>query len=204
MIEQDNVRGSWCACGVIWRWIYNSSVLRIKSKGILTAYRGEKGFEWDELSLGKTSPIVLHSGNEQVPETFQWEHLSGGPDRATFKAERRFSQVELSFLEELQVARPLNSLQHSSFKGRMLLYNRSWWNGWMASPTQCTWIWANSRRWWRTRKPGVLQSMGLQSQTQLSNWTMTTKINRSRKRQGFHLAQTQSLNQFKLKETSSA
>ena len=36
------------------------------------------------------------------------------------------------------------------------------WNGWMASPTQWTGIWANSRRWWRTGKPGVLQSMGLQ------------------------------------------
>ena len=132
------------------------------------------------------------------------KHLSGGPDRGAFKAERRFSQVELSFLEELQVARPLDSLQHSSFKGRMLLCNRSWWHGWMASPTQCTWIWANSRRWWRTGKPGVLQPMALQSQTQLSNWTMTTKINRSRKGQGLHLAQTQSLNQFKLKESSSA
>ena len=32
----------------------------------------------------------------------------------------------------------------------------------MASPTQWTWVWANSRRWWRTGKPGVLQSMGSQ------------------------------------------
>ena len=30
----------------------------------------------------------------------------------------------------------------------------------MASPTQWTWVWANFRRWWRTGKPGVLQSMG--------------------------------------------
>ena len=22
------------------------------------------------------------------------------------------------------------------------------WGGWMAPPTQCTWIWASSRRWW--------------------------------------------------------
>ena len=35
------------------------------------------------------------------------------------------------------------------------------WDGWMASPTQWTWVWANSGRWWRTRKPGMLQSMGL-------------------------------------------
>ena len=35
------------------------------------------------------------------------------------------------------------------------------WDGWMASLTQWTWVLANSRRWWRTRKPGMLQSMGL-------------------------------------------
>ena len=33
---------------------------------------------------------------------------------------------------------------------------------WMASLTQWTWVWANSERWWRTGKPGVLQSMGSQ------------------------------------------
>ena len=32
----------------------------------------------------------------------------------------------------------------------------------MASPTRWTWIWASSRRWWRTGKPGVLQSMRVQ------------------------------------------
>ena len=36
------------------------------------------------------------------------------------------------------------------------------WAGWMASPTQWTWVWANSGRWWRTGKPGVLQFLGSQ------------------------------------------
>ena len=36
------------------------------------------------------------------------------------------------------------------------------WDHWMASPTWWTWVWANSRSWWRTRKPGVLQFTGLQ------------------------------------------
>ena len=36
------------------------------------------------------------------------------------------------------------------------------WDGWMASLAWWTWVWANSRRWWRTGKPGLLQSMGLQ------------------------------------------
>ena len=36
------------------------------------------------------------------------------------------------------------------------------WDGWMASPTQWTWVWVNSGRWWWTGRPGVLQSMGSQ------------------------------------------
>ena len=35
-------------------------------------------------------------------------------------------------------------------------------DGWMASPTWWTWVWASSGSWWWTGKPGVLWSMGLQ------------------------------------------
>ena len=35
-------------------------------------------------------------------------------------------------------------------------------NGWMVPPTQWTRVWANSGRWWMTRKLDVLQSMRLQ------------------------------------------
>ena len=35
------------------------------------------------------------------------------------------------------------------------------WDGWMASLTQGTWVWVNSRRWWWTGRLGVLQSMGV-------------------------------------------
>ena len=36
------------------------------------------------------------------------------------------------------------------------------WVGWMASLTRWTWAWVNSRSWWWTGRPGVLQSMGPQ------------------------------------------
>ena len=32
-------------------------------------------------------------------------------------------------------------------------------DAWMASPTQWTWVWASSGRWWRTGRPDVLQTM---------------------------------------------
>ena len=35
------------------------------------------------------------------------------------------------------------------------------WDGWMESLIQWTCVWANSGRYWRIGKPGILQSMGL-------------------------------------------
>ena len=44
------------------------------------------------------------------------------------------------------------------------------WDGWMASPTRWTWVWASSGNWRWTRKPGVLLFTGSQSPTRLSDW----------------------------------
>ena len=53
------------------------------------------------------------------------------------------------------------------------------WDGWMALPSQWTWVWVNSRSWWWTGRHGVLQFMGSQTvehdwATELS-WTFTHK-----------------------------
>ena len=48
------------------------------------------------------------------------------------------------------------------------------WDGWMASPTQGTWVWVNSGSWWWTGRPGVLQFMG--SQRVGHNWATELKI----------------------------
>ena len=46
-------------------------------------------------------------------------------------------------------------------------------NGWMALPTQWTWVWMDSKRWWWTGRPGMLWFMG--SQRVGHNWT--TELN---------------------------
>ena len=48
------------------------------------------------------------------------------------------------------------------------------WDGWMASPTQWTWVWVDSRNWWRTVRPGVLRFMGLQRVGH--NWVTELKL----------------------------
>ena len=47
------------------------------------------------------------------------------------------------------------------------------WDGWMASPTQCTWVWVNFGSCWWTGRPGVLRFMG--SQRVGHDWA--TKLN---------------------------
>ena len=56
------------------------------------------------------------------------------------------------------------------------------WEGWMESPTQWTWVWVNSRSCRGSGRPGVLQSMGLQSVRHdwatERNWTELRSISR--------------------------
>ena len=47
------------------------------------------------------------------------------------------------------------------------------WDGWMASPTQWTWVWVDSGSWWWIGRPGMLQFMG--SQRVGHDWA--TKLN---------------------------
>ena len=47
-------------------------------------------------------------------------------------------------------------------------------DGWMASLTQWTWVWASSGRWWRAGRPGVLESIESQRVTE-HNWV--TELN---------------------------
>ena len=50
------------------------------------------------------------------------------------------------------------------------------WDGGMALLTQWTLVWANSGRWCKTGKLGVLQAMRSKSWTQLSHWTTCKKM----------------------------
>ena len=56
------------------------------------------------------------------------------------------------------------------------------WEGWMASLTQWIWVSVDSRSWWWTGRPGVLQFMGWGSQRVGHDWAtelnfVTTRIN---------------------------
>ena len=47
------------------------------------------------------------------------------------------------------------------------------WDGWIASPTQWTWVWVNSGSWWWTGRPGMLQLWGhkMSDRAEWLSWT---------------------------------
>ena len=53
------------------------------------------------------------------------------------------------------------TLMLGKIEGRRKRNDRGW-DGWMASLTQCTWVWVDSSSWLWTGRPGVLQFIGLQ------------------------------------------
>ena len=85
------------------------------------------------------------------------------------------------FIKKYLILKRAHSLW--AFRAALMIMNHSYWHkynssekvwntprrtkcrgcdGWMASPTRWTWVWANSGTWWWTGRPGVLRSMGSQ------------------------------------------
>ena len=124
------------------------------------------------------SSIFLVINNSQEARSYSWESLG---------LQHQISQLqeinpEYS-LEGLMLKLRLQYFGHLMWRTEPTHWKISWcwerlkvggegdnrgWDGWIASPTQWTWVWANSRRWWWTGKTGVLQSMG--SQRVRHNW----------------------------------
>ena len=157
---------------------------------------------WSGFSLVKAMffPVVMHGcksltikkaecGRIDVSELWCWRRLLRVPwtSRTSNKSILKKLSPEYS-LEELMLKLKLQYLGYlmwrtDSLEKTLMLgkfeggRRRGWqgWDGWMASPTQWTWIWAYSRSWWWRGKPGLLQSVGLQTVgrdwTTEMNWT---------------------------------
>ena len=67
------------------------------------------------------------------------------------------------------------------------------WDGWMASPTLWTWVWASSGSWWWTGKPGMLQLQRVRHDWVMNwlNWQLINNVvivsNRQQKNSAIHI-----------------
>ena len=97
-------------------------------------------------------PWTTRKSNQSVPKEINPEYSLGG-----LMLKLKLQCLATWFEDPTHLKRPWcwERLRVGEAGGRE-------WDGWIASPTQWTWVWANSERERRTRKFGVLQSMGSQ------------------------------------------
>ena len=163
------------------------SILKSRDITLLTKVCLVKAMVFQVVMYGCESRTIKKAECQRIDEfdLWYWRRLLRVPWN-----ERRSNQ---SILKEISPEYSLEGLmlklklQYFGYLiWRIIHWNRPWcwerlnaggeggdrgWNGWMASPTQWTWVWANSRSWWWTGKPGVLQSMG----SKRHNWA--TELN---------------------------
>ena len=87
------------------------------------------------------------------------------------------SDAKLKLQYSGYLMRRVNSLEETLMLGKIEGRRRSGWQRmrWLDGIIDSIdWVWANSGRWWKTGKPGVLKFMGLQSWTWFSDWTTAT------------------------------
>ena len=144
---------------------------------------------WGCKEADTTEWLTLHTS-----EVFSlWLHKArGGRERAW--AAGISSYKDQSILKEISPEYSLEGLSWSwssntlaTWCEELIQWKRPWcwerlktggegdnrgWDSWNASLTQWAWVWVSSRSWWRTGKPGMLQSMGLQRvRCKWLNWT---------------------------------
>ena len=115
-------------------------------------------------------------------EMWCWRRLLRVPWTARRSNQSILKEISPGFsLEELMLRLKLQYFGHLMWRvdslEKTLMLGEIWdrrirgrqrWDGWMASPAQCTCFWVNSGSWWWTRRPGVLWFMG--SQRVGHNW----------------------------------
>ena len=90
---------------------------------------------------------------------------------------RTLEWVAIFLLQGIFPTQGLNPLPLCVLHCRQILYSLSHWGSPLSFNSyllpQWTWVWVNSRSWWWTRRPGMLQSMG--SQTVRLDWVTELK-----------------------------
>ena len=114
--------------------------------------------------------VVLEKTHESPLDCKEIQSVHPKGNQSWVFMERIDIETEIPILSKPDLKRPQCWERLKAGEGD----NRGW-DGWMASPIQWRWVWVNSRSWWWTGRPGVLQSMALRRvghdwATEL-NWT---------------------------------
>ena len=181
-----------------WKKSFNQSRQNIKKQRHYFANKGPSS-----RSYGFSSSHVwceswtIRKAEPQRIDTFElwcWRKLLRVPWTARRSNKSILKEISPEYsLEGLMLKLKLQYFAH--LMQRLTYWKRPWcwerlkvgeegdnrgWDGWMASPTRWTWVWANSRSWWWT---GVLSVHSLvcwvHAVAKSQTW-MTTELNRKK------------------------
>ena len=120
--------------------------------------------------------VVLEKTLESPLDCKEIQPVYSKGDRSWVFLEGMMVKLKLQYFGHLMWRADLleKTLMLGKIEGRMRR-DDSGWDGRMASPTQWTWVWVNSRSWWWTGRPGVLQLMESERVGHIEqlNWTET-------------------------------
>ena len=162
---------------------YVDSILKIKDITLPTKVHLVKAIAFPVVMYGCDSWTIKKAECQRIDafELWCWRRLL----RVPWTARRSNQSILKEISPEYSLERLMLKFQYlATWCKELTHWKTSWcwerlkaeeegddrgWDGWRASLTRWTWVWASSRSWWWTGKPGVLQSMGSHSQTWLSN-----------------------------------
>ena len=111
-------------------------------------------------------PCTATKSNHHLSQLEKSPHSNEDPAQPNNKSIKLFFKNHLSFKASFSKSFTGISLlvipkflEKTLTLGKIEGRKRSMSMRWMASLTQWTWVWADSRSWWWTGKPGMLQSM---------------------------------------------
>ena len=158
------------------------SILESRDITLPTKVRIVKAMVFPVIMYGCESWTIKQAKNQRIDafELWCWRRLLRVPWTARRSNQSILKEIRPEYsLEGLMLKLKLQFFGHLMWRTDSLLKtlmlgkagregdNRGW-DGWTASLTWCTWVWASSGSWWWTGRPGMLQSMG--SQRVRHNW----------------------------------
>ena len=162
-----------------WKKIYDQPRQHIKKQRYHFANKGlySQGYGLISSHVYRCESLTVKKAERWRTDAFElwcWRRLLRVPWTARRSHQSILKEINPEYsLEELilkiqyfgHLIQSVDSLEKTPCLERFRLGGKGGnrgWDGWMASLTQWTWIWANSGRQRRMGDPGVLQSMGLQ------------------------------------------
>ena len=150
------------------------NILKSRDTTLLTKVQLVKGMVFPVVMYGCESWTIKKSKCWRIDafELWCWRRLLRVPWTARRPNQSILKEISPEYsLEGLMLKLKLHYFSHLMWRTDSWCWERlkaggeggdRRWDGWMASPTQWTWVWASSGRWWRPGKPGVPQLIRLQ------------------------------------------